>query len=131
MRTDNALTNRKFPRNLRCGDTGRRRTEHRSFVLLWFTHNSMQTGQKGLWFSVRLKEMQIEMGPRGGIEPPSEEPQSSMLPVHHLGHSLFLTGLAHQLTRNFLLAYPLDYHFSVSKYHSQIDPKRGSKKKQE
>jgi hypothetical protein len=26
------------------------------------------------------------MGPRGGIEPPSREPQSLMLPVHHLGH---------------------------------------------
>ena len=26
------------------------------------------------------------MGPEGGIEPPSGEPQSPMLPLHHSGH---------------------------------------------
>ena len=38
MIVDNAPANGKFHKNLRGGDTGRRRVEHRSFLRLRFTH---------------------------------------------------------------------------------------------
>jgi hypothetical protein len=52
MKTDNAPAVCEFFENSHGGDTGRRRTEHRSFTQLWFTHNVLQTGQKGLWFLI-------------------------------------------------------------------------------
>ncbi len=40
MKTDNALANLCTSLEMRRGgDTGRRRAEHRSFLLLWFTHH--------------------------------------------------------------------------------------------
>ncbi len=42
MMTDNALANFIFLRNVGGGDTGRRGAEHRGFLQLWFTHNSLQ-----------------------------------------------------------------------------------------
>jgi hypothetical protein len=44
MITDNALANGKVPWNLRGGDTGMRRAEHRGFLLM-FTHHE-RTGQR-------------------------------------------------------------------------------------
>jgi hypothetical protein len=123
MRTDNALANCEFFENSQGGDTGRRGMEHRSFVSLWFTHNLMQTGQRGLWFLNMMIRKQMKMGPRGGIEPPSREPQSLMLPVHHLGHCSSLTGLVHQLIRNFLLAYPSYPCLCVTSPHRHPMPK--------
>lgn len=132
MMQDNAFANCEFFENLQGGDTGKRKIEHRSFALLWFTHNLMRTGQKGLWFSNRLMEMQIEMGPRGGIEPPSEEPQSSILPVDDLGHYSFLTELVHDLIGIFLLAYPSSLCLSMPNlYPKQIHKNQLDKMKYE
>ncbi len=44
MNTDKALATCKFHGNLRCGDTGRGRVEHRSFEQLRFTLNLLKTG---------------------------------------------------------------------------------------
>jgi hypothetical protein len=41
MIVDNALANCKFHKNLRSGDTGKGRVEHRSILRLWFTHHKM------------------------------------------------------------------------------------------
>ena len=41
------------------------------------------------------------MGPEGGIEPPSGEPQSPMLPLHHSGH--WCATLWHFLAQRFWL----------------------------
>jgi hypothetical protein len=41
MIADNAPANLDFLWISRGGDTGRRRAEHRSFLLLWFTHNGL------------------------------------------------------------------------------------------
>ena len=85
MTTDNALAHCKFHWDLRSGDTGRRGTECRSFNLLWFTHNLVKTGQRGLWFlrnRLRAGQRRLwlsfylmikRMGPEGGIGPPSRE----------------------------------------------------------
>ncbi|MHA2261566.1 MAG: hypothetical protein ACXAEN_04160 [Candidatus Thorarchaeota archaeon] len=42
MMTDNALADFTFLWNVGSGDTGERGAEHRSFLLLWFTHTKMQ-----------------------------------------------------------------------------------------
>ncbi len=41
MMTDNALADLEIPWVSRGGDTGKRRAEHRSFLLLWFIHIKM------------------------------------------------------------------------------------------
>jgi hypothetical protein len=38
MNVDKALANCRFQKNMRSGDTGRRRVEHRSILQLRFTH---------------------------------------------------------------------------------------------
>ncbi len=42
MIVDNALANCKFLWDLQSGDTGRRWVEHRSFLLLRFTHQNVR-----------------------------------------------------------------------------------------
>jgi len=41
MNLDNTLANFIFKKNLEGGDTGKRVMKHRSFALLWFTHNNV------------------------------------------------------------------------------------------
>ena len=41
MTTDNALANLEIPWILEDGDTGRRRVEHRGFLLSQFTHSKL------------------------------------------------------------------------------------------
>lgn len=70
MISDNALATYEFFENSQGGDTGRRETEHRSFLQLWFTHNFLDTGQKGLWVSNKSRIGSEVNGAQGGNRTP-------------------------------------------------------------
>ena len=96
--------------------TCRERVEHGNFPRLMFTHhgNRVRNPRQGIDVSKCNTELGKEMGPEGGysnlagiaksIEPPSGEPQSPMLPLHHSGHGF--RGQRSSLNEFGLLAYP-------------------------